>query len=175
MCRDGKPWLQPGWRRDVDRRSTAARRYGGNLITSDCNVALRVRPSNLWTGPRNRPAPEPGSSGGGNRFGFRGFGNCNAGEHQPTLDAAVEEAPLTTYDLLRENSHPAAGGRKPEDSMKNLAKKMQRFLTSEDGPTAVEYAVMLALIIIVCLTAIQSVGTKANTTFTNVAASIGAS
>ncbi|MBI3837347.1 MAG: Flp family type IVb pilin [Planctomycetia bacterium] len=59
--------------------------------------------------------------------------------------------------------------------MKNLAKKMQRFLTSEDGPTAVEYAVMLALIIIVCLTAIQSVGTKANTTFTNVAASIGAS
>ena len=58
--------------------------------------------------------------------------------------------------------------------MKSLAKKMQRFLTSEDGPTAVEYAVMLALIIIVCLAAIQSVGTKANTTFTNVAASIGA-
>jgi len=61
-----------------------------------------------------------------------------------------------------------------EDSMKSLAKKMQRFLTSEDGPTAVEYAVMLALIIIVCLTAIGQVGTKANTTFTNVAASMGA-
>jgi pilus assembly protein Flp/PilA len=57
--------------------------------------------------------------------------------------------------------------------MKNLAKKMQRFLTSEDGPTAVEYAVMLALIIIVCLAAISSIGSKANTTFTNVAASIG--
>ena len=56
--------------------------------------------------------------------------------------------------------------------MKNLAKKMQRFLTSEDGPTAVEYAVMLALIIIVCLAAISSIGSKANTTFTNVAASI---
>ena len=57
--------------------------------------------------------------------------------------------------------------------MKSLAKKMQRFLVSEDGPTAVEYAVMLALIIIVCLTAINSIGTKANTTFTNVANSIG--
>jgi pilus assembly protein Flp/PilA len=59
--------------------------------------------------------------------------------------------------------------------MINFAKKMQRFLTSEDGPTAVEYAVMLALIIIVCLTAINSLGTNAKTTFTNVAASIGAS
>ncbi len=56
--------------------------------------------------------------------------------------------------------------------MKLLAKKMHRFLVSEDGPTAVEYAVMLALIIIVCLTAISSIGTNANTTFTNVAASI---
>jgi pilus assembly protein Flp/PilA len=40
---------------------------------------------------------------------------------------------------------------------------------SEDGPTAVEYAVMLALIIIVCLTAINSIGTNANTTFESVA------
>lgn len=53
--------------------------------------------------------------------------------------------------------------------MKTLALKVQRFLTSEDGPTAVEYAVMLALIVIVCLTAIQSIGTNANTTFNNVA------
>ena len=59
--------------------------------------------------------------------------------------------------------------------MKSLALKLQRFLKSEDGPTAVEYAVMLALIVIVCLTAISSVGTNANTTFTNVAASIAAS
>lgn len=54
-----------------------------------------------------------------------------------------------------------------------IAKKIRRFLTSEEGPTAVEYAVMLALIIIVCLVAIQSLGTNANTTFTNVANSIG--
>jgi pilus assembly protein Flp/PilA len=61
----------------------------------------------------------------------------------------------------------------PEDAMKNLAMKVQRFLKSEDGPTAVEYAVMLALIVIVCLTAIRSIGTNANTTFTNVAKELG--
>ena len=54
--------------------------------------------------------------------------------------------------------------------MKNFALKVKHFLVSEDGPTAVEYAVMLALIVIVCLTAIGSIGSKANTTFTNVAA-----
>jgi pilus assembly protein Flp/PilA len=56
--------------------------------------------------------------------------------------------------------------------MKSLATKVQRFLVSEDGPTAVEYAVMLALIVIVCLTAIRSIGTNANTTFGNVAAEL---
>jgi pilus assembly protein Flp/PilA len=57
--------------------------------------------------------------------------------------------------------------------MKVLAQKVQRFLVSEDGPTAVEYAVMLALIVIVCLTAIQSIGTNANATFNTIAAELG--
>ena len=57
--------------------------------------------------------------------------------------------------------------------MKNLALKVQRFLVSEDGPTAVEYAVMLALIIVVCLTAIQAVGTNAASTFNTVSSKIG--
>jgi pilus assembly protein Flp/PilA len=52
--------------------------------------------------------------------------------------------------------------------MRSLANKVRRFLVSEDGPTAVEYAVMLALIIIVCLTAITQLGQAVNTTFTNV-------
>ena len=56
--------------------------------------------------------------------------------------------------------------------MKNLALKVQRFLVSEDGPTAVEYAVMLALIVIVCLVAIGNIGTNANNTFTNIANSL---
>jgi pilus assembly protein Flp/PilA len=50
-----------------------------------------------------------------------------------------------------------------------------KFWHQEDGPTAVEYAVMLALIIVVCLIAITALGTNANQTFTSVSNSIGAS
>jgi pilus assembly protein Flp/PilA len=57
--------------------------------------------------------------------------------------------------------------------MIQFADSIQRFLVSEDGPTAVEYAVMLALIILVCLTAIQAVGTNSQTTFTSVSGQLG--
>lgn len=50
-----------------------------------------------------------------------------------------------------------------------FADQVVRFLKSEDGPTAVEYAVMLALIVVVCLTAIQAIGTNANATFNSIA------
>jgi pilus assembly protein Flp/PilA len=59
--------------------------------------------------------------------------------------------------------------------MMSLALKMKRFLVSEDGPTAVEYAVMLALIIIVCLASISAIGTNSSTTFDNVSKSIAGS
>jgi len=59
--------------------------------------------------------------------------------------------------------------------MQKFATEVQRFLKSEDGPTAVEYAVMLALIIAVCLGAIAAIGTNANATFNNVAAKLGGS
>jgi pilus assembly protein Flp/PilA len=49
--------------------------------------------------------------------------------------------------------------------MREFGKSIKRFLVSEDGPTAVEYAVMLALIVIVCLTAIQAVGTNTSAKF----------
>ena len=49
------------------------------------------------------------------------------------------------------------------------------FVKREDGPTAVEYAVMLALIIVVCLVAITALGTKASSTFSSVAATLGGS
>ena len=48
------------------------------------------------------------------------------------------------------------------------------FVEREDGPTAVEYAVMLALIIVVCIAAITALGTNANATFTSVGNSLGA-
>jgi pilus assembly protein Flp/PilA len=47
--------------------------------------------------------------------------------------------------------------------------KMEQFLRDEDGPTAVEYAVMLALIIVVCISAVTTLGTNASNTFSNVA------
>ena len=46
-------------------------------------------------------------------------------------------------------------------------------LQDEDGPTAVEYAVMLALIIVVCITAITALGTNANNTFSYVGTQVG--
>ncbi|MFN9720142.1 MAG: Flp family type IVb pilin, partial [Planctomycetota bacterium] len=42
--------------------------------------------------------------------------------------------------------------------MKKFAASVKKFLVSEDGPTAVEYAVMLALIVVVCLAAVGAVG-----------------
>ncbi len=59
--------------------------------------------------------------------------------------------------------------------MKTFVSKVRHFLESEDGPTAVEYAVMLALIVIVCLTAITAIGTNASSTFNTVSQSLGTS
>ena len=58
--------------------------------------------------------------------------------------------------------------------MRQFAKSVVRFLKREDGPTAVEYAVMLALIIVVCIAAIQALGTNASSTFTTVGNTVGA-
>ncbi len=52
--------------------------------------------------------------------------------------------------------------------MKALVKKTRNFLWSEDGPTATEYAVMLALIIVVCIAAITLIGNKVKSIFTNI-------
>jgi len=57
--------------------------------------------------------------------------------------------------------------------MRTLHQWIIDFVRKEDGPTAVEYAVMLALIIVVCLGAIQQIGANANATFANVANAIG--
>jgi len=52
--------------------------------------------------------------------------------------------------------------------MKQWFAKFKKFLKAEDGPTAVEYAVMLALIIVVCIAAISTLGSNASNTFSNV-------
>jgi len=57
--------------------------------------------------------------------------------------------------------------------MRKLGQHLVNFIKSEDGPTAVEYAVMLALIIVVCITAITVLGSNANNTFSYVATEVG--
>jgi len=59
--------------------------------------------------------------------------------------------------------------------MRRFLSQVAEFLKREDGPTAVEYAVMLSLIIVVCLAAISVLGQKASGTFTSVGNTIGAS
>lgn len=58
--------------------------------------------------------------------------------------------------------------------MNVIAKKFVTFLKKEDGPTAVEYAVMLALIIVVCIAAITALGSSASATFSYVNSNIKA-
>jgi len=51
--------------------------------------------------------------------------------------------------------------------LRSLARCAVCFLQGEDGPTAVEYAVMLALIIVVCVAAITTLGTKVNAVYSD--------
>ena len=57
--------------------------------------------------------------------------------------------------------------------LSRISNSVVNFLKREDGPTAVEYAVMLALIIVVCIGAITTLGQNANKTFTGVANTLG--
>jgi pilus assembly protein Flp/PilA len=49
--------------------------------------------------------------------------------------------------------------------MQKCLTAVKNFINNEDGPTAVEYAVMLALIIVLCIVVIRQVGTSASKTF----------
>jgi pilus assembly protein Flp/PilA len=56
--------------------------------------------------------------------------------------------------------------------MKGTLKSIVSFIKREDGPTAVEYAVMLALIVVVCIAAITAIGSNSNATFSTVGSAI---
>jgi pilus assembly protein Flp/PilA len=62
---------------------------------------------------------------------------------------------------------------KASDMVTRISRFVADFIEREDGPTAVEYAVMLALIIVVCVSAITALGSNANATFTGVSNVIG--
>ena len=56
--------------------------------------------------------------------------------------------------------------------MRRLSEHVVAFLKGEDGPTAVEYAVMLALIIVVCIGTVTTLGGNANKTFNSAGAAV---
>ena len=56
--------------------------------------------------------------------------------------------------------------------LRTVVRQGVHFLKREDGPTAVEYAVMLALILVVCIAAITAIGAASNQTFSTVGSSI---
>jgi len=49
-----------------------------------------------------------------------------------------------------------------------MVKHIVRFMKEEDGATAVEYGLMVALIAVVIIVAVKAIGTNLNTVFTNV-------
>ncbi len=59
--------------------------------------------------------------------------------------------------------------------MQKLGTWVKNFVQAEDGPTAVEYAVMLALIVVVCIAAITALGSNANGTFTKISTTVNSS
>ncbi len=52
--------------------------------------------------------------------------------------------------------------------MKSLVNRVKAFWKDEEGATATEYAVMLALIIVICIGAISALGTKVSSTFADI-------
>jgi pilus assembly protein Flp/PilA len=57
--------------------------------------------------------------------------------------------------------------------MRNTFQRLSHFLNDESGPTAVEYAVMLALIIVVCISAVTVLGSNSNNTYSYVGTKVG--
>ncbi|MCH8242167.1 MAG: Flp family type IVb pilin [Planctomycetes bacterium] len=58
--------------------------------------------------------------------------------------------------------------------MQKFLNTAKRFIKSEDGPTATEYAVMLSLIIVACIATISLLGAEINTLFGSVQTSLQA-
>ncbi len=60
------------------------------------------------------------------------------------------------------------------DALLKLYVKFQGLRNSEDGQDLVEYALLVALIALVCITGVNNVATAVNSVFTNISSSLGA-
>jgi pilus assembly protein Flp/PilA len=102
-----------------------------------------------------------------NRFGKNGRPVCS-GRARDLGTGGVANRDMRTTGDASPGVHPGPFLTQ-EFPMKMVTKNLVNFLKKEDGPTAVEYAVMLALIIVVCIAAITALGSNANNTFSYVA------
>jgi pilus assembly protein Flp/PilA len=97
-------------------------------------------------------------------------------DFQPNLNYSLTEPVWTVFrGLLPPWTGNHCSSDRKEEFMHKFAQHALEFLKAEDGPTAVEYAVMLSLIIIVCLVSITVLGSNANQTFTKVSSAIAPS
>src|SRR5688572_10848493 len=85
---------------------------------------------------------------------------------RPATPAGLTSRPATT--ITRKSSEPREPPIQEHTPMQAFASRIKRFLQSEDGPTAVEYAVMLALILVACVTIVTSLGSSVSGTFSQV-------
>jgi len=88
-----------------------------------------------------------------------------------TYGCIAAPAPPAGYNIVVFNT--VAPVREERFLFQRMRSGLASFLKDESGPTAVEYAVMLALIIVVCITAITALGTNASNTFSYVATQVG--
>jgi pilus assembly protein Flp/PilA len=71
---------------------------------------------------------------------------------------------------------PSFSGRlKEEKSMRDVFSRVHRFVVSEDGPTAVEYAVLMGLIVVAIAAAVSNLAKSISGTFSAVSSTLGAS
>jgi len=97
---------------------------------------------------------------------------CQAAEWMFGSEHVAPPISSATRGTMTPGREQPERGRKTEKRgfvMRNWCAAVVRFIEREEGPTAVEYAVMLALIIVVCLGAITTLGQNSNGTFSNVA------
>ncbi len=91
----------------------------------------------------------------------------------PTRSAAVLTVGRPAVSCCPRAEQPFPDLKGSTQMISQLTRSVVNFLQREDGPTAVEYAVMLALIIVVCIVAITALGSNANATFSSVSNTIG--
>jgi len=56
--------------------------------------------------------------------------------------------------------------------VRKLTQAVIQFVKKEDGPTAVEYAIMLALVVTICIGVITTIGSNGNVLSTNAPATV---